>query len=268
MNHSKKVYNIFAAILADTAGEHNNNNATKLLQQESELDSAAAAVSAHWKSSTLLLGQMLSPAGTDADAHLPISVGDACKKLDKYVLKLSKSDLCKVLNLMSEWNTNAKYAHVCHMLLDSLLRNVNLAAYLTLSAGSGSGSSADEDTLALRRLLPQLLPGLLAYSERHYQRLDKLNQASYLVDHMCSSMNTYTQLNLDIDGGVSSTAAVITAAAVSAKTAIGGSSKRSRSLNAWDSGHGTSEQEKQDGNEDEDEDEPLVVFKKSKISKN
>lgn len=249
------MYNIFAAILADSAGSKAQEDASdgNTYADVEQCRMEDVAITSRW-SSTLLLNQMAAGNGNgNADLPASVSVRDSCKQLDKYVCKLSKADLHKILSLISEWNTNAKYAHVCHVLLDSILRNVNLSVYIPSGdreANASAKDGGDEDTVALRRLLPQVLPGLVAYSERHYQRLNKLNQASYMIDHMCSSMNAYAQINLALHNTPSESTTM------TASTTTSGS-KRILST-SWTSDDALTLLPM------ESDEEPLVVFKKSR----
>ena len=107
--------------------------------------------------------------------------------LDSHVRACTRGEQWKLLQLCAEWNTNAKYAFVCHALLDSLFRVLPLGSYLSAGEELGEAESPEERRTA-RALLTQLMPSLLSYSERHYQRVSRLNQASYMVDFICNKM--------------------------------------------------------------------------------
>lgn len=96
------------------------------------------------------------------------SLPDVGHKLDKYVAALDEEQLTKVVNYLSEWNTNSKHGFVSQMLISSLLRVVRV------------------DRLQGLRPILEKCAGLLAYSERHFNRIDRLYQATYLIDYIAS----------------------------------------------------------------------------------
>jgi U3 small nucleolar RNA-associated protein 13 len=93
------------------------------------------------------------------------------ERLDAYVRKWSDEEIEKIFGLMKDWNTNAKNSYVCTILLNSLLRVVGVHKLSALKAVAAA------------------LPGLIAYSERHYARASKLVQSCYVVDYFSSIMN-------------------------------------------------------------------------------
>jgi len=76
----------------------------------------------------------------------------------------------QVVGYLVDWNTNAKHAYVSQALLAALVRVVRTDRLLTL------------------RAFAEATPGLLAYSERHFSRVDRLHQASYVLEYMASMM--------------------------------------------------------------------------------
>ncbi len=86
------------------------------------------------------------------------------KKLDDIIGQLSDENLGILLPLLSDWNTNAKYSFVSQAVISSLFRTFKSAR------------------LDKNPLFQSFVTGLASYSERHYQRLDKLHEASYLLE--------------------------------------------------------------------------------------
>jgi U3 small nucleolar RNA-associated protein 13 len=103
-------------------------------------------------------------AGKKGDAF----TSDWSRRLDPYVKAFTPEQLDKVVTYLKEWNTNARHCYTSQVLLHALLRLVR----------------AEE--LMKHRVVLEALPALLSYSERHYQRLDRLNQASYMLDYFAS----------------------------------------------------------------------------------
>lgn len=105
-------------------------------------------------------------------AYLPQpSVAALCAEsnsLDKYVSPWSNDILEQIIGYIREWNTNAKNSRLCMMALDSILRIHGFNKLKTLPK------------------LLECLPGLVSYSERHFQRINKLHEASYLSEYIVS----------------------------------------------------------------------------------
>lgn len=85
--------------------------------------------------------------------------------LQQHILQLSEDGeevLQKLLRCVVEWNTNARHAHLTQHLLAVLLKH----------------------RPAVLRACGDALPTLLAYSERHFQRLSRLAEASYYLEYV------------------------------------------------------------------------------------
>jgi len=90
---------------------------------------------------------------------------------DSLVVTWDDARLAQVLNFLRDWNTNATKAGVAQALLASVLRKVPLQR---LKGVPGAGALVD---------------GLASYTERHFARVDKLVQASFLIDYTCAAMS-------------------------------------------------------------------------------
>mmetsp|Transcript_12867 Transcript_12867/g.18988 ORF Transcript_12867/g.18988 Transcript_12867/m.18988 type:complete len:1186 (-) Transcript_12867:96-3653(-) len=97
--------------------------------------------------------------------------------LDVFVQKWGDDKLSKALTYIHDWNTNSKYSTVAQTLLNSIFRVVPLQRLQQLPTARHT------------------LNGLLAYSERHFQRLDRLVQSSYLVDYLLAAMRLTAPLS-------------------------------------------------------------------------
>lgn len=93
---------------------------------------------------------------------------DWSHRLDKYVRAFTDDQIDKIVGHLKEWNTNARHCYTCQVLISALIRVVRA------------------DKLAKHRVVLEALPGLLTYTERHFQRLDKLHQASYMLEYFSS----------------------------------------------------------------------------------
>lgn len=100
-------------------------------------------------------------------------------RLDDYLAPLNDEELEKLLPLVADWNTNAKFGFVSQAVISSLFR------------------TAKAEKLQQLHKFADLAHGLLSYSERHYNRMDKLHEASYLIDFISGQVGTLA----DVDGG-------------------------------------------------------------------
>lgn len=93
---------------------------------------------------------------------------------------LSDEQLQKLLEYLSDWNTNSKYAWPAQMVLSALL-----------------SLRSTESLLALPGLADKV-PGLIAYSERHFQRVDRLHQAAFIVEYIVGQMSLLPAETLEV----------------------------------------------------------------------
>jgi len=127
-------------------------------------------------------GAVISPAPGNVDVKLYELLSDDVNALDRYVCEWSDEEIMLVVSYLLDWNTNARNTYVCQCLIGSLLRVFKLTRLLTLPS------------------VVAAVPALLAYGERHYQRVDRLHQASYVIEFVQSQMTPQLlQPNLVID---------------------------------------------------------------------
>ena len=82
----------------------------------------------------------------------------------------SEEQIVQVLGYVRTWNTNAKTSTEAQAVLHAILTHVP-----TTKLQKCSG-------------VVELIDGLVAYTERHFQRIDQLVQQSFLVDHSLKCM--------------------------------------------------------------------------------
>ncbi|EFA79504.1 WD40 repeat-containing protein [Heterostelium album PN500] len=85
--------------------------------------------------------------------------------------KFGKLDIVKILKFVRDWNTNSKFVPVSQIILRSIM-----TMYLP------------SEIIKIHEL-PELLESLIPYNERHFQRLDRILQKTYLLDFTISSIN-------------------------------------------------------------------------------
>jgi len=113
------------------------------------------------------------------EAKQDLFTADWSLRLDPYVKAFSEEQLDKVVTYLKDWNSNARHCYTSQVLLNSLLRVVRVEA------------------LMKHRVVLEALPALLSYTERHYQRLDRLNQASYMLEYFASMISLLPEESLD-----------------------------------------------------------------------
>lgn len=112
---------------------------------------------------------------SDAGAETLSSVDIRLGRLDQYLAPLTEEELEKLLPLVADWNTNAKFGFVSQAVMSSLFRTVKV------------------DKLQSVHKFADLAHGLLSYSERHYNRMDRLHEASYLIDFISGQVGALTE---------------------------------------------------------------------------
>ena len=91
--------------------------------------------------------------------------------MDKYVKTWSDDRISRIVDYLKDWNTNSRHSFLSQCLINTLIRVVKV------------------DRLSKIKDVVLALPGLLAYTERHFQRLDRLHEATYLLEYMSSQMS-------------------------------------------------------------------------------
>eukprot|EP01028_Stygiella_incarcerata_P004811 TRINITY_DN208_c0_g1_i1.p1 TRINITY_DN208_c0_g1~~TRINITY_DN208_c0_g1_i1.p1 ORF type:complete len:854 (-),score=256.52 TRINITY_DN208_c0_g1_i1:31-2592(-) len=92
------------------------------------------------------------------------------KEISDIVGALDDSKLMVVFTQLCEWNTASKRSHVAQFLLHALLRLISI------------------DRMVEIKGMEEILEPLLAYSFRHYDRIDKLVETTYFVPYTIRSM--------------------------------------------------------------------------------
>ncbi|CAI2166110.1 17730_t:CDS:10 [Funneliformis geosporum] len=99
---------------------------------------------------------------------------------DKIIATLSMDNLEQILKYIRDWNTNAKNYHTTQTILYAILK-----------------SFSSQDLLKINGI-KDILDGMLSYTERHYQRLDRLVTDSYIIDYSLHSMDLLDPLGQNL----------------------------------------------------------------------
>uniref|UniRef100_H2ZTG7 Transducin beta like 3 n=1 Tax=Latimeria chalumnae TaxID=7897 RepID=H2ZTG7_LATCH len=95
---------------------------------------------------------------------------DGPDKLEKTMLKLRQDQRESLLRFSTTWNTNSRNCHEAQAMIQILLRHETPETLLQYSG------------------IKAALEGLIPYTERHFQRIGRLLQASMFVDFMWQNM--------------------------------------------------------------------------------
>uniref|UniRef100_A0A383VI50 U3 small nucleolar RNA-associated protein 13 C-terminal domain-containing protein n=1 Tax=Tetradesmus obliquus TaxID=3088 RepID=A0A383VI50_TETOB len=95
----------------------------------------------------------------------PGGPGAALAALQGLVGQLAPDELATALSYCREWNTNTRNAHLAQVLLQAVLKSHSPEQILEVPGSR------------------ELLDGLLAYSQRHAARLDRLMRSTFLLDY-------------------------------------------------------------------------------------
>lgn len=124
-------------------------------------------------------------------------------EVDQVLATLPPLDLVRLLRMIRDWNANARTSPIAQAVLSAILRlrtaDDLVSAFekativpdllddsvVTEEDGTDRKRKKGETTVSL----PELMDGLIPYSERHYVRLEKLVQESYMLDYIVGEMD-------------------------------------------------------------------------------
>jgi U3 small nucleolar RNA-associated protein 13 len=123
-------------------------------------------------------------------------------EIDQVIATLTGTDLVRLLKFVRDWNTNARTSSIAQMILHAILKLRSpedlLAAFQNKAPEElNSDMDVDEDKEEEEKPKPReqqlsfkdLLDGLMPYSQRHFTRIDKLVQDSYMLDYIVGEMD-------------------------------------------------------------------------------
>ncbi|KAL6073157.1 U3 small nucleolar RNA-associated protein 13 [Balamuthia mandrillaris] len=94
--------------------------------------------------------------------------------INELIGSFSAEDLGKCLSFVRDWNTNARHCMAAQKVLQTVFSRYPAATLRDLPN------------------MKELLEGLIPYTERHFQRYDKLLQKSFIVDYTLQAMTLLT----------------------------------------------------------------------------
>ncbi|KAL7576049.1 hypothetical protein ACA910_000835 [Epithemia clementina (nom. ined.)] len=82
----------------------------------------------------------------------------------------SNEKLVRVLQYCREWNTRSRNCHVALLLIRAILSTIPIHVLASIEG------------------VPQIMAGIVPYAERHFDRLDRLHESSFLIEYVLGSM--------------------------------------------------------------------------------
>ncbi|ODH34002.1 hypothetical protein ACO22_03225 [Paracoccidioides brasiliensis] len=119
--------------------------------------------------------------------------------IDTVLQSLDKDNLYSLLLRVRDWNTNAKTAPVAQRIIYALSKSYPLSTFVDLAShrrAPPSGAAAGGRNKYKAQSMKDILDTLVAYTERHYKRIEELVDESYLAEWILGEM----------DGGISGAA--------------------------------------------------------------
>jgi U3 small nucleolar RNA-associated protein 13 len=125
-------------------------------------------------------------------------------EVDQVIATLTGTDLVRLLKFVRDWNTNARTSSIAQMILHTILKLRSpedlLAAFenkapedLSTMDVDGEAEAGDQEEKPKSKdqqlSFKELLDGLIPYSQRHFTRIDKLVQDSYMLDYIVGEMD-------------------------------------------------------------------------------
>ena len=125
-----------------------------------------------WTVLNSILEENLMASGSGHISGPGAGSGVPCDAFDRLVVAWDDERVSQCLGFIRDWNTNARHCATAQALLGSILRCVPLQRLRSMPA------------------LGQLLDGLTAYTERHFHRMDRLSEATFVLDFTIGSIST------------------------------------------------------------------------------
>ncbi|KAL5050378.1 hypothetical protein BDW71DRAFT_124666 [Aspergillus fruticulosus] len=106
--------------------------------------------------------------------------------IDEVLQTLDPANLYALLLRLRDWNTNARHSKVAQRILFALFRSYPASTFVELASSSMAKRSGDGRAPAAMK---DILQALASYTERHYRRVEELEDESYLVEWVLGEMD-------------------------------------------------------------------------------
>ncbi|KAL4906515.1 hypothetical protein BDW74DRAFT_133796 [Aspergillus multicolor] len=106
--------------------------------------------------------------------------------IDEVLQTLDPANLHALLLRLRDWNTNARHSKVAQRILFALFRSYPASTFVELASSSMAKRGGDGRAAAAMK---DILQALASYTERHYRRVEELEDESYLVEWVLGEMD-------------------------------------------------------------------------------
>ncbi|KAL4964724.1 U3 snoRNA-associated protein UTP13 [Aspergillus stella-maris] len=107
-------------------------------------------------------------------------------QIDTVLQTLDPSNLYALLLRLRDWNTNARHSKTAQRILFALFRSYPASTFIELASSNLVKKSPDGRAAAAMK---DILAALASYTERHYRRIEELEDESYLVEWVLGEMD-------------------------------------------------------------------------------
>ncbi|KAL2867952.1 U3 snoRNA-associated protein UTP13 [Aspergillus lucknowensis] len=108
------------------------------------------------------------------------------RSIDEVLQTLDPENLYTLLLRLRDWNTNARHSKTAQRILFALFRSYPASTFIDLASSNIMKRSTDGRATAAMK---DILQALAAYTERHYRRIEELEDESYLVEWVLGEMD-------------------------------------------------------------------------------
>ncbi|CEL02692.1 Putative WD40-repeat-containing subunit of the 18S rRNA processing complex [Aspergillus calidoustus] len=105
--------------------------------------------------------------------------------IDEVLQTLDPENLFALVLRLRDWNTNARHSKIAQRILFALFRSYPASTFVELASSKMVKRSPDGRAAAAMK---DILQALAAYTERHYRRVEELEDESYLVEWVLGEM--------------------------------------------------------------------------------
>ncbi|KAL4927139.1 U3 snoRNA-associated protein UTP13 [Aspergillus undulatus] len=106
--------------------------------------------------------------------------------IDEVLQTLDPSNLYALLLRLRDWNTNARHSKTAQRILFALFRSYPASTFVELASSGMVKRSPDGRAAAAMK---DILAALASYTERHFRRIEELEDESYLVEWVLGEMD-------------------------------------------------------------------------------
>ncbi|KAL5003888.1 WD40-repeat-containing domain protein [Aspergillus recurvatus] len=126
------------------------------------------------------------PHNTDIQSESRANSFTGNPSIDEVLQTLDPANLYTLLLRLRDWNTNARHSKVAQRILFALFRSYPASTFVELASSNMAKRSGDGRAAAAMK---DVLQALASYTERHYRRVEELEDESYLVEWVLGEMD-------------------------------------------------------------------------------